>query len=85
MQQAGGGADLHDAALPGGDGFQQGPGVGLDEQAVVLLVLGAPDLQHAHGLVAQRHLADVDRGAQRVDDLLDLQTDLPELTSAKSQ
>ncbi len=62
---------LHDAALALADGLQKGPRLWLDQQAVVLLVLCPPDLQHRHGLVAQPDGAHVDLGAQRVDDLLD--------------
>ena len=47
------------------------PLVGLfDEQAVVLLVLGAPDLQHGQGVIADVHLADVVRGSGGLHDLL---------------
>ena len=38
--------DLHEAALARADALQQLARAGLDEQAVVLLVLGAPNLQH---------------------------------------
>lgn len=65
-------ARLHDGSLARADALEQAAVAGADEQAVVLLVLGAPDLQHAHGLVAQPDRAHVDLGAQRVDDLLHL-------------
>ena len=47
---------LHEAALTRADSLQDVAVLGLDEQAVVLLVLGAPDLQHRHRLVAQLYL-----------------------------
>ena len=44
---------LHQAALARAHALEQRPAFRPDEQAVVLLVLGAPDLEHAHRLVAQ--------------------------------
>ncbi len=69
-------ASLHDGALARADALEQAAIAWADEQAVVLLVLGAPDLQHAHRLVAQADGAHVDLGAQRVDDLLHLRARL---------
>lgn len=63
---------LQDAALARSDRLQQAAVLRLDEQAVVLLVLGAPDLQHTHRVVAQCYGAHVYCRAQRIDDLLHL-------------
>jgi hypothetical protein len=54
---------LHGAALALTDRLQQRPGVRLDQEAVILLVLCPPDFQHAHGGVAQLHGAHVNLGA----------------------
>lgn len=61
---------LHQAALARADGLQQGASLRLDQQAVILLVLCAPDLQHTHRLVAQLDGTHVDLRTQRVDNLL---------------
>lgn len=63
-------AHLHVAALARADGLELVAVSFPHEQAVVLLVLCAPDLQHRHRLVAELDGADVDLGAEGVDDLL---------------
>eukprot|EP00968_Pinguiococcus_pyrenoidosus_P002278 scaffold125_cov240-Pinguiococcus_pyrenoidosus.AAC.5 len=58
------------AVLALGDGTDRGAMLLADKHRVVLLVLGSPDLQHGHGLIAQDDLPDVISGSKRLGDLL---------------
>jgi hypothetical protein len=53
------------------DLLEGGEILGIDQRAVVLLVLSAPDLKHRHGVVTKHDVTNLEASSRWVDDLLE--------------